>query len=77
MKGRSRVSPDGNQVISLEAFVAGPSRKRARVDDVLNSDDEHPEPKKTMKARRARGTRAVRALREIIGREGMGPIDYK
>ena len=77
MKGRSRVSPDGNQVISLEAFVVGPSRKRACVNDVLNSDDEHPEPKKTTKARRARGTRAVRALREIIGREGMGPIDYK
>jgi hypothetical protein len=78
LKNGRRTSSDGNQqVISLESFVAGPSRKRARVDDMLNSDDENPEPKKITKARRARCTRAVGVLREIIGREGMGPIYYR
>lgn len=78
MKGGRRVSSDDSQqVISLEAFVASPSRKRARVNDMLNSNDKRPKPKKTAKARRARSTRAVRALREIISREGIGPINYR
>src|SRR5271156_4299947 len=66
-------------VISLEALLAGPSRKRARVtvEDVLDDSGPElrsvPEPKK----RRAKGERLLKALREIIGREGLGPIDYK
>jgi len=61
----------------VNAFVRGLYDPHLRRKVMNHGGASCPEPKKTMKARRARGTRAVRALREIIGREGMGPIDYK
>lgn len=79
------------KVPSLDAFLGENSRKRARVDleDMLNAEDQDPRPTPTStsassnptgnptgKKTNKRGQKALRHLREIVGREGMGPVNY-
>lgn len=56
----------------------GPYKKRARIEieDILNATDEEPARRAVKKARK-RGQKALRHLREIVGRQGCGLIDYK
>ncbi|RKF60315.1 hypothetical protein OnM2_052064 [Erysiphe neolycopersici] len=63
--------------ISLEAFLTGPSWKRER--DLLNSESSsRPRKQKTSVGKPEKnGMKAVKALREIVGREGLGPLNYR
>lgn len=86
-----RRSPHSETSIELDAFLnegesastpqfsqpegAPRKRKATTVEDLLNSDEEPPT--KAAKKAHKRGQRVLRHLREIVGRFGMGPIDYK
>ncbi|KAI0998362.1 hypothetical protein K3495_g9833 [Podosphaera aphanis] len=60
---------------SLIAESAENSRKRVRIDDILNDKHDFRTPRKRS-ARTNRGEAKVRKLREIVGRRGRGPVDY-
>lgn len=79
-------SESKEESISLKAFLTGPARKRQRseqgrieVQDLLDSESSsRPRKKKTSVGKPERnGMKAVKALREIVGREGLGPLNYR
>lgn len=71
-------SSEQSDIITLEAFQAGLSKKRARValEDILEPplDVRHAAAPEISSRKRARGTRTLKALREIAGREGLAII---
>ncbi|KAI0992065.1 hypothetical protein K3495_g16121, partial [Podosphaera aphanis] len=70
---------EDDRIIDLSALIAESaenSRKRARIEDILN--DEHDFQTKPRKSGRAKkGESRIRELREIVGRRGKGPVDYR
>ncbi|KAI0992116.1 hypothetical protein K3495_g16070, partial [Podosphaera aphanis] len=60
---------------SLIAESAENSRKRVRIDDILNDQHDFRTPRKRS-ARTKRVEAKIRELREIVGRRGRGPVDY-
>ncbi|POS82833.1 hypothetical protein EPUL_006181, partial [Erysiphe pulchra] len=77
---------DDEESLSIEAFLADPARKRLRgeegrvdIQDLLNSESSE-KPRKIRKSiskLEKNGKKAVSALREIVGREGLGPMNYR
>ncbi|CAD6500186.1 BgTH12-04289 [Blumeria graminis f. sp. triticale] len=69
----------------VQSFSSGPGRKRQRIDieDILSNnspnepvnEDENPGICRPIKPAR-KGKRILKHLREIVGREGCGPMDY-
>ncbi|KAI1000426.1 hypothetical protein K3495_g7768 [Podosphaera aphanis] len=76
---------EAEESISIEAFMAGPARKRQRgedgeveINDILNSESSSkPRKSKKMPASKPEKnvSRALKPLREIVGREGLGPLN--
>ncbi|VDB90323.1 Bgt-51171 [Blumeria graminis f. sp. tritici] len=63
-------------LLSLIAESAENSRKRARIEDILN--DEHDFKTTPMRSGRAKtGVTKIRELREIVGRRGKGPVSRR
>ncbi|KAI0995489.1 hypothetical protein K3495_g12690, partial [Podosphaera aphanis] len=78
---------DAEESVSIEAFMAGPARKRQRgedgkieINDILNSESSS-KPRKSKKKPASKPeknvSRALKTLREIVGREGLGPLNYR
>ncbi|KAI0995222.1 hypothetical protein K3495_g12960, partial [Podosphaera aphanis] len=60
----------------LIADSAENARKRARIDDILNDEhDFHTTTKRSSRAKK--GEAKIQELREIVGRRGKGPVDYR
>ncbi|KAI6246136.1 hypothetical protein HI914_05621 [Erysiphe necator] len=64
-------SESEEESISLEAFLTGPARKHQR------SEQGRIEQKTSVGKPEKNGMKVVKALREIVGREGLGPLNYK
>lgn len=68
----------GEEVVVLDAFLnIGDARKRGRPMDIENLLNNEQQDVKIRKKAKKRGRRAARQLREIVGRYGMGPVNYK
>ncbi|KHJ35402.1 hypothetical protein EV44_g3993 [Erysiphe necator] len=79
-------SESEEESISLEAFLTGPAQKRLRseqgrieVQDLPNSESSsRPRLQKTSVGKpEENGMKTVKALREIVGRKGLGPLNYR
>ncbi|KHJ34878.1 hypothetical protein EV44_g4346 [Erysiphe necator] len=79
-------SESEEESISLEAFLTGPARKHQRseqgrieVQDLPNSESSSRTRKQKTSVGKPEknGMKVVKALREIVGREGLGPLNYK
>ncbi|POS82380.1 hypothetical protein EPUL_006396, partial [Erysiphe pulchra] len=70
---------DEEKKITLESFLnQGDMRKRARpiyIEDLLNKEEIDPKLRKRDQKRSER--KVIRHLREIVGRQGKGPINYQ
>ncbi|POS81973.1 hypothetical protein EPUL_006544, partial [Erysiphe pulchra] len=65
--------------VTLESFLnIGDVKKRARpihIEDLLNKEEQDPKLRK--RNRRSSEKKVIRHLREIVGRQGKGPINYQ
>ncbi|KAI0996805.1 hypothetical protein K3495_g11378 [Podosphaera aphanis] len=69
---------DNEPIIDLSSLIAESaenSRKRVRIDDILNDQHDFRTTRKRS-ARTKRDEAKIRELREIVGRRGRGPVDF-
>ncbi|RKF71184.1 hypothetical protein GcC1_105002 [Golovinomyces cichoracearum] len=62
-------------LLSLLAESAENSRKRVRIDDMLN-DEHHFQSTSRISGKKKKGEAKIQELREIVGHRGKGPEDY-